>query len=86
LTFPDSVLPLYLAFLAWDKFVATHDKDGLGGAPRVPGETEYEADTEKVTGIAKKIMDDLLDQAGIFLEEDEYTPLKSQLNEYVQEL
>lgn len=86
LTFPDALVPLYIAFLAWDEYVATHERDGLGGAPKVPGETDVEPDTEKVTGIALKIVDDLLKEASKTLDEEEYSEVKTQIGEFVQEL
>ncbi|KAF2248849.1 hypothetical protein BU26DRAFT_530912 [Trematosphaeria pertusa] len=88
LTFPDSLVPLYIAFLAWDKFVATHEKDALGGAPKVPGEsdTDLEADNEKVTSIAFKIANDLVKEAAASIDEDEYATIKTQIGEFVQEL
>jgi amyloid beta precursor protein binding protein 1 len=86
LTFPDSQIPLYIAFLAWDEFAATHEKDGLGGAPRVAGEKDADADAEKLTGIALKIADDLIKEAGSHVEEDEYAAVKTQIGEYAQEL
>ncbi|KAF2800091.1 hypothetical protein K505DRAFT_370498 [Melanomma pulvis-pyrius CBS 109.77] len=86
LTFPDSLVPLYIAFLAFDEFVATHDKDALGGAPKMPGETDAETDAEKVTGIAFKIADDLIKEAGTFVEEPDYSDLKTRTGEFVQEL
>jgi amyloid beta precursor protein binding protein 1 len=86
LTFPDSQIPLYIAFLAWDEFIATHDRDGLGGAPRVAGETDTEADCEKLTGIALKIANDLVKEANASIEEDEYDTIKSQIGEYAREL
>ncbi|KAF2866244.1 hypothetical protein BDV95DRAFT_584403 [Massariosphaeria phaeospora] len=86
LTFPDSLVPLYIAFLAWDQFVATHDKDALGGAPKVPGETDPDTDSEKVTGIASKIMDDLVKEGSASVDEDEDATVKAQLQDFVQEL
>jgi amyloid beta precursor protein binding protein 1 len=86
LTFPDSLVPLYIAFLAWDEFAATHEKDGLGGAPRVPGETNTNTDTEKLTGIALKIADDLVKEASSSIDEDEYTSIKTQIEEFTSEL
>ncbi|KAF2009918.1 NEDD8-activating enzyme E1 regulatory subunit [Aaosphaeria arxii CBS 175.79] len=86
LTFPDSLVPLYIAFLAWDKFAATHDQDGLVGAQQVPGETDAETDAGKVTGIALKITDDLIKEAVATLEEDELETIKSQVREFVEEL
>lgn len=88
LTIPDSLIPIYVAFLAWDKFIATHDKDALGGAPKIPGESDadVEADSEKVTSIAIKITDDLVKEGGVSIDEDEYSPLKTQIGEFAQEL
>jgi amyloid beta precursor protein binding protein 1 len=86
LTFPDSLVPLYIAFLAFDEFAATHDKDALGGAPKVPGETDPEADAEKMTGIAVKIMDDLINEAGTSLDDEDYSTVKTRTRGFVQEL
>jgi amyloid beta precursor protein binding protein 1 len=77
---------LYIAFLAFDEFVATHDKDALGGAPKVPGETSPEEDTPKTEGIALKILSNLLDEAGVSLDDDESAALKTKTREFVQEL
>ncbi|KAH7398333.1 hypothetical protein BKA66DRAFT_199929 [Pyrenochaeta sp. MPI-SDFR-AT-0127] len=86
LTFPDSLVPLYIAFLAWDEFVATHDKDGLGGAPGVPGETDPDTDSEKLIGIAFKLTDDLVKDASAQIDEDEYATIKTQIGEFAREL
>jgi amyloid beta precursor protein binding protein 1 len=80
------MVPLYIAFLAWDEFAATHDRDGLGGAPQVPGETDQEADTEKLIGIAFKIADDLVKEASASIDEDEYATVKTQIREFASEL
>jgi amyloid beta precursor protein binding protein 1 len=77
---------LYIAFLAWDEFVATHDRDGLGGAPQVPGETDQDTDSEKLTGIAFKITDDLVKEANASIDEDEYATIKTQIGEFAREL
>lgn len=86
LTFPDSLIPLYIVFLAWDEFVATHDKDGLDGAPQVPGETDPDTDQEKLTGIAFKIIDDLVKDAKVHIDEDDYSTLKTQTGEFASEM
>lgn len=80
------MVPLYIAFLAWDEFVATHDKDNLGGTPKVPGETDPDIDREKVSGIAYKIADDLVEEAGATIDEDEYAAIKTQIGNFVSEL
>jgi amyloid beta precursor protein binding protein 1 len=84
LTFPDSQIPLYIAFLAWDEFVATHD-DRLGRI-LIPGEIDQDTDSEKLTGIAFKVADDLVKEANASIDEDEYATIKSQIGEYAQEL
>jgi amyloid beta precursor protein binding protein 1 len=86
ITFPDSLVPLYIAFLAFDEFTATHDKDASGGALKVPGETDQDADTENVTGIAYKIIDDLVKEAGATIDEDDYSTAKTKTGEFVQEM
>lgn len=86
LTFPDSQIPLYIAFLAWDEFAATHDQDDLGGAPRVAGERDPDADSEKLTGIALKIADDLIKEANASVEEGEYVAITLQIGDYAREL
>ena len=77
---------MYIAFLAWDEFTATHLKDGLGGAPQVPGETDPDTDTEKLTGIAFKIANDLVKEASATIDEDEYAAVKTQIGEFASEL
>ncbi|CBX93963.1 hypothetical protein IAQ61_003836 [Plenodomus lingam] len=86
MTFPESLVPLYLAFLAWDQYVATHDKDGLGGAPGVPGETDQPLDTEKLTGIALQILEDLVKEAHADIDEDELSKVTTQTREFVAEM
>jgi len=86
LTNPEHLMPLYLAFLAWDEFVATHVKDGLNSAPQVPGATEADADSEKVTGIALKLTADLVKEAGAEIEEEEYADIKRRVREFAAEL
>ncbi|CAI6332513.1 unnamed protein product [Periconia digitata] len=88
LTFPDDLVPLYIAFLAWDKFVATHDQDALLGAPKVPGasESDIESDTEKVKGMALHIATQLTKEASISLDDEDSSALGQQLEEFSGEL
>ena len=58
----------------------------MSGAPKVPGEIDPESDSEKVTGIAFKIMDDLIKEAGTSVEDPDYSDAKTQTGEFVQEL
>lgn len=88
LTFPDALLPIYIAFLAWDKFTATHVVGGLAGAPKAPGssDADFDPDTEKVTSIALKLADDLVQQAKYDIDEDDFATAKAQIRDLTQEL
>ncbi|KAH7116000.1 hypothetical protein B0J11DRAFT_538944 [Dendryphion nanum] len=88
LSFEDSLTPLYIAFLAWDRFIAIHGKDSSSGAPKMPGETNsvLASDTEEVTGISYEILNDLIKQGGASLEEDDLSSVKTKTGEFVQEL
>jgi amyloid beta precursor protein binding protein 1 len=83
LTNPESLLGLYIAFLAFDDFVATHSTpttqtDAVSAliAPGEPG-SDYETDATKLTGIAHKIIDNLINEAGTQIEDPEYSDLKA---------
>ncbi|KAK7538377.1 uncharacterized protein J3D65DRAFT_621798 [Phyllosticta citribraziliensis] len=85
----ETLFLLYVAFLAWDEFVATHEADDLMGAPCVPGslDANVDADTEKTFGIAKTFMDALLEEASQIIEDEaEYDELKEGLRRFVAEL
>ena len=86
LTNPDSLILLYIALLATDAFTATHPADDLGSAAKALGEADAGTDAEKVTSIALKIIDDLISEAGVFVEDPEYSEVKSKAGEYVQEM
>lgn len=88
LTMPDSGVLLYIAFLAWDSFVGSHDVDALGGEPRVPGlhDEQLESDAEKMVGIAHTIIDDVIKEAGIFIENPEYDEIREASEKVVREL
>jgi amyloid beta precursor protein binding protein 1 len=88
LTFPDALVPIYIAFLAWDKFTATHVTDGPAGAAKPPGssDADVDADTETVTSIALKLVDSLVKEASYTIDEDEYDTVRAQIGELAQEL
>jgi NEDD8-activating enzyme E1 regulatory subunit len=88
---PESLIGEYIAFLAWDDFVVTHATKAkeLGGEGlRVPGssEAEFEADKEKMVGIAHKIVDALIAEAGEHIEDPEYTDIKDNIEKMCVEL
>jgi NEDD8-activating enzyme E1 regulatory subunit len=83
---PDSLITLYIAFLAYDMFCGSHLVDGLGGALRAPGIADVDTDSEKLEGMVKTMIDDLLNEAGQFIEEPEYLETKVKAFQYVQEM
>lgn len=87
LTFPDALLPLYIAFLAWDKFTATHSSSSLS-LPLPPGTSpsSLASDTEKLTSIALALAEDLVRQASHTVDPDDWDAVKTQLAELAQEL
>lgn len=75
LTDPTSSLPVYIALVAYDSYAATHQLtadagDALG----------------KITGIAKTFMDSIIDEAGTFVEDPEYSEIKQVLEKIVTDL
>lgn len=91
LTNPESLVGLYIAFLAWDEFVATHTTEATvagGEALKVPGSgaEDFEVDTVRLEGIAHKIIDDVIKEAGKFLEDPEYTKVKEGVAKLCMEL
>ena len=92
---PESVIKEYIAFLAWDSFVASHTTTSstIGGEGlRVPGQasedesSDIDGDTEKLTGIAHKIVDSLIKEAGEHIEDPEYTEIKEGIAKVCTEL
>jgi NEDD8-activating enzyme E1 regulatory subunit len=92
---PESLIKEYIAFLAWDDFVATHTTSSSTAGDeglRVPGQvsedetTDVDADAEKLTGIAHKILNSLIDEAGERIEDPEYTEIKEGIEKVCVEL
>lgn len=52
----------------------------------MPGERDPDGDSEKLTGIAFKLVDDLVKEASASIEEEEYATIKSQVREFATEL
>lgn len=91
LTNPESLVGLYIAFLAWDEFVATHTTDASvagGEGLKLPGSgaEDFQADTLRLEGIAHKIIDDVIKEAGTFIEDPEYTKVKDGVAKLCMEL
>lgn len=86
LTNPDSLILLYIAFLAYDSYTASHGMQyqvGLRGGeePDAPNVA-----SEKVSGIAHTMIDSLIKEAGAFVEDPEYSEVKTNTSKIVQEL
>lgn len=81
---------LYVAFLAWDEYVATHTtsaKEAGGEAVKVPGAGEdWEADVEKLTGMSHKIIDSVIKEAGAFIQDPKYSEIKEKVGQYCKEM
>ncbi|KAF2451216.1 hypothetical protein P171DRAFT_400564 [Karstenula rhodostoma CBS 690.94] len=88
LTFPDALVPIYIAFLAWDKYTATHTLDDLARASKTPGssDADVDSDTGKVTSIALKLVDSLVKEASYTIDEEEYDTVRAQIAELAREL
>ncbi|KAK3678051.1 hypothetical protein LTR78_002146 [Recurvomyces mirabilis] len=91
LTNDESLIGLHIAFLAWDEFVATHHTSSQvagGQGLKVPGSgtDDFEADAEKMTGIAHKIVDNLIKEAETFVEDPEYSQIKEKIAKFCTEI
>lgn len=58
----------------------------MGGAPQAPGEGDAERDAEKLIGIAHRVLDDLIKEAGTHVDDPEYSEIKTRVSEFAQEL
>lgn len=85
LSMPDSLLTLYIAFLAYDTYASTHDLFNVG-LHRANTRDSYEAEAEKVVGIAESYIDHLLKEAGEHLDEPEYSDVKTAAGNCAREL
>lgn len=93
---PSSLMPLYVAFMAYDKYANTHQlaadtEVATGTNMQAPHSASLfddpaEKTITKVTSIAKTFMDLIITEAGSFLEEPEYSQLKEQLQKIITDL
>lgn len=86
LTDDSSLMLLYIAFLAYDEFCATHSANLHLSAPQPPGVRNVDVDEEKLTGITYKIISSLLKEAGITLEDSEYDQVKERVGDICAEM
>lgn len=81
-----SLILLHIGFLAYDEFCASHADDQQRSAARPPGLEDVNGDGVKLTGIAHKIIDNLLDEAGERLEDTEYDQVRDRAGEICEEM
>ena len=88
LTDPDSLILIYIAFLAYDIFTTSHLSDNLASSFRAPGSDDslFDADTDKLTGIASKIVKDLFHAADSEIGEEERREVYERAEMVVKEL
>jgi amyloid beta precursor protein binding protein 1 len=86
LTDDSSLMLLYIAFLAYDEFCATHSANLHLSIPQPPGVQDIVVDEEKLTGIAYRIISNLLKEAGSTLKDSEYDDVKEKVGEICAEL
>ena len=88
LTDPISLIPLYIAFLAYDSYAASHVMDAQisdNHAPESSPDKDPDVQAAKITGIAYTMLDDLIKQAGTFVEDPEYSEVKRLVENCVAE-
>ena len=87
---PSSLILVYIAFLAYDSYAATHGmaRHDVGADRAKETETDDDAETEttKITGIARTFIDGLIKEAGEYIEEPAYSDIKENVARVVQEL
>ncbi|KAI9665491.1 MAG: hypothetical protein M1831_001633 [Alyxoria varia] len=90
LTDPSNLILVYIAFLAYDSYAATH---GMArhdvGADRPEETAPYDdADVEsaKIAGIAQTYIDGLIKEAGEYIEDPVYSGIRENAGKIVQEL
>lgn len=83
-----SLLVLYISFLAYDVFVNTHSVDDFGSAPRVPGSSDLnlDSDAQKLTTTSHAILDAIIESAGTFMENPAYDETKTSLENRCREM
>ncbi|KAF2861795.1 hypothetical protein K470DRAFT_281350 [Piedraia hortae CBS 480.64] len=74
LSMTDSLVPLYIAFLAWDL------------ASKIPGTGDYEDEATSLTNSALAILGQLIAQAESTLEDDEHDEIEQRIEKYCREL
>ena len=82
----DSLLTLYISFLAYDTYISSHGIHSSVGLLRADTNDDLEVETDKVVGIAETYVDGLLEEAGEHLAEPEYNQVLIATANCVREL
>ena len=86
LTMPDSLLPLYIAFLAYDNYATKHGIDVSVGFQRGDTDDSLDVEADKIVGITSAYVDGLLKEAGEHLDDPEYSQVKEAAGNCAREL
>ena len=86
LTNVDSLILVYIAFLAYDAYVASHGMQSQIGLRGGEASDSPTIAVDKTSGIAHTIIDDLIKEAGIFVEDPEYSEVRTATGNIVREL
>jgi len=78
LTNPDSLILLYIAFLAYDKFVASLNTTN--------GDAQNDSRIEQISAYAIDILKNLLKEADETIDEPEHTEVKETLGKHIDEM
>jgi amyloid beta precursor protein binding protein 1 len=88
LTNPESLLLLYIAFLAYDEYVTARK---LSDTPAAASEKDttgdsYDTKCEKITALSYPMLTATLKEANESIDEPEYTEVKAMLEKHIREL
>ena len=77
---------VYIGFVAYDAFLATHAADAFTATGRAPGSVDTSSDAEKLTGIAFTVLDAAISAAGTTVENPQYDDVREELRGICEEL
>lgn len=77
----DNASLVYIAFVAFDRFLTTHPQDEFGAAARAPGtsDDDVDSDAEKLIGIAFTVLDAAINAAQTEVENPQYGDVRQEL-------
>ena len=86
LTDETSKILLHIAFLAWDIFCGTQASDNAHLSPPGLESATVDSDAQKLSAVAKQIIDDLLKDSGTTLQADDHEKVLESASNYCAEL